>query len=426
MTGFVSVLMPVRNEGSFIARSVGSVLAQDYPPDRMEVLIADGMSTDGTRAIVAQLAAGDSRVRLVDKPEGIVATGLNRAMRIARGDLIVRVDGHCEIARDYVSRCVAHLEDGSVQGVGGPLETIGQTPLAAAIAAAMSSRFGVGGSAFRTVRDRSMLTDTVAFPGYTRAVMTSAGPFDEELSAIRTTNTIRLRKMGARILLAHDVHAAITAELVRLAVANTCSTGTGGGVLQKHPRQMQPRQFVRHCLSRHSPRRRGAAIWPPACRLRRVLAVRSRERSGRDCGPPRPASRCLVAAADRICNPARVVWHRHADRAGEIRAAVVAAAGRHGVRLRGEPQSRRRTDVRVTYYGQACTLIEAAGRKILTDPWLTEGAYLGTWFHTHVLADAGVTPATIATDVDYIFISHEHEDHLDPETLRHFSPDIRC
>ncbi len=80
--------------------------------------------------------------------------------------------------------------------------------------------------------------------------------------------------------------------------------------------------------------------------------------------------------------------------------------------------------MRVTYYGQACTLTEAAGRRILTDPWLTEGAYSGTWYHTHVLAEAGVTPETIPKDVDYIFLSHEHEDHLDPETLRHFRRDI--
>lgn len=75
--------------------------------------------------------------------------------------------------------------------------------------------------------------------------------------------------------------------------------------------------------------------------------------------------------------------------------------------------------MRVTYYGQACTVVEAAGRSILTDPWLTEGAYQGTWYHTHVLADAGVTPQTVAAGVDYLFISHEHEDHLDPATLRH-------
>lgn len=80
--------------------------------------------------------------------------------------------------------------------------------------------------------------------------------------------------------------------------------------------------------------------------------------------------------------------------------------------------------MRVTYFGQACTLIEAGGKKILTDPWLTEGAYFGTWFHTHLLADAGVSPDLFPRDVDCLFLSHEHEDHVDPETLRRFSPDI--
>jgi UDP-MurNAc hydroxylase len=79
--------------------------------------------------------------------------------------------------------------------------------------------------------------------------------------------------------------------------------------------------------------------------------------------------------------------------------------------------------MRVTYYGQACTLIEAGGRTILTDPWLTEGAYLGTWFHTHLLAEAGVSPETLPK-IDFLFLSHEHEDHLDVATLRHFPKDI--
>jgi UDP-MurNAc hydroxylase len=80
--------------------------------------------------------------------------------------------------------------------------------------------------------------------------------------------------------------------------------------------------------------------------------------------------------------------------------------------------------MRVTYYGQACTLIEAGGIKILTDPWLTEGAYQGTWFHTHILADAGVTPESIPKDIDYLFLSHEHQDHLDVATLKRFPRDI--
>ncbi|MGH9867890.1 MAG: MBL fold metallo-hydrolase [Candidatus Polarisedimenticolia bacterium] len=81
--------------------------------------------------------------------------------------------------------------------------------------------------------------------------------------------------------------------------------------------------------------------------------------------------------------------------------------------------------MRVTYYGQACTLIEAAGRRILTDPWLTEGAYFGSWFHTHLLEDAGITPGTFPKDgLDYLFLSHEHQDHLDPATLRHLRKDL--
>lgn len=80
--------------------------------------------------------------------------------------------------------------------------------------------------------------------------------------------------------------------------------------------------------------------------------------------------------------------------------------------------------MRITYYGQACTLTEAGGLKILTDPWLTEGAYCGTWFHTHLLEDAGVTPESFPKDVHYLFLSHEHQDHLDPAALKHFPKNI--
>jgi UDP-MurNAc hydroxylase len=80
--------------------------------------------------------------------------------------------------------------------------------------------------------------------------------------------------------------------------------------------------------------------------------------------------------------------------------------------------------MRVTYYGQACVLAEAGGLKILTDPWLTEGAYLGSWFHTHLLSDAGVTLESFPKDIDYIFLSHEHLDHCDAAALARFSPDV--
>ena len=244
---FVSVVMPVRNEAGFITRSLGAVLAQDYPPGRMEVIVADGMSEDGTRDLVRAAAERDRRIRLVDNRGRIAPTALNAALSAARGHIVVRVDGHCEIAPDYVSRCVVHLSGGGADGVGGPLETIGETPVAQVIALAMSSGFGVGGAPFRTRKGWSGLVDTVAFPAYTRAAVALAGPFDEELVRNQDDEyNYRLRSRGARILLAADVR------------ARYYSRGTLGSlflqyfqyglwkvrVLQKHPRQMSSRQFV--------------------------------------------------------------------------------------------------------------------------------------------------------------------------------------
>ena len=206
----VSVIMPVRNEAAYIERSLGAVLAQEYPADRLEILVVDGMSGDGTREAVLAHAAADPRICLLDNPAGIVPPGLNIGIGRARGEIIVRVDGHCEIAPDYVRRCVEHLlagHDGApVEAVGGPIETIGETAEAEAIALAMSSWFGVGGSAFRTIKDRPLLVETVAFPAYRRATLQRLGPFDEELVRNQDDEyNYRLLKSGGRILLSPDI-----------------------------------------------------------------------------------------------------------------------------------------------------------------------------------------------------------------------------
>ena len=247
---FVSVVMPVRNEEAYIERSLGSVLAQDYPPELLEVVVADGQSTDRTRELVrdlAQAAQAASRVRIVDNPRGIAPTALNLAIGEARGEVIVRVDGHCEIAPDYVRRCVGHLEDQDLAGVGGPIETVGETYLAQAVAVAMSSHFGVGGSAFRTGRREATFVDTVAFPAYPRAVLEQAGPYDEDLVRNQDDEfNYRLRKAGGRLLLAPDVRSLYYS---RATVKSLWRQYFQYGfwkvrVLQKHPRQMSPRQFV--------------------------------------------------------------------------------------------------------------------------------------------------------------------------------------
>ncbi len=245
---FVSVIMPVRNEAAFIERSLTAVLRQTYPKDRLEIVIADGMSTDATREIIEDLARGtEIPIFVVDNPKQIAPTGLNRALEKACGEIIVRVDGHCEIEPEYVENCASLLESGKADGVGGPIETIGESIRARAIAIAMSSSFGVGGSAFRTIDDREMYTDTVAFPGYTRAIIDKAGPFNEELVRNQDDEyNFRIRKLGGRILLSPDIRSRYYSRSTfkRLWRQYYQYGYWKVRVMQLHPRQMSVRQFV--------------------------------------------------------------------------------------------------------------------------------------------------------------------------------------
>lgn len=202
---FVSVIMPIRNEATFIERSLGAILAQDYPHDRMEVLIADGMSTDGTREVIARLMEShDIAVTVLDNPGWIVPTGMNVAIRQARGDVIVRVDGHAVIQADYVRLCVEFLTKSGVDCVGGIVESVGSAYVGKAIAAAMSSPFGVGDSVFRTASGDTgpVLTDTLPFGAYRREVFERIGLFNEQMVRHQDYEfNYRLRKAGGRIML---------------------------------------------------------------------------------------------------------------------------------------------------------------------------------------------------------------------------------
>ena len=106
----VTVIMPVRNEEQFLPRCLDSLLANDYPHERLEMLIADGMSTDRSREILAAYSQRFPFVRVLDNPARTAPTGLNVAIRQAQGDLIVRVDAHTVFAPDYIRQCVHLLQ----------------------------------------------------------------------------------------------------------------------------------------------------------------------------------------------------------------------------------------------------------------------------------------------------------------------------
>ncbi len=243
---FATVVMPVRNEAKSIRLSLGAVLAQDYPWDRYEVVLADGMSEDNTRELIQQIAA-DRNVRVVDNPGRIAPTGMNVAINAARGEYIIRVDGHCEIAPDYVRTCVELLRTRDCQGVGGPWEIVGQTWVAHAIASAVSSPFGVGGNSYRTVKDREMWAGTIPFPAYRRDLFEQVGLFDEDM--IRSQDAefnARVREAGGRLLLSPAVKSVYYCRSsMRLLAKQYYQYGYWKvRVLQKHPRQMAFRQLI--------------------------------------------------------------------------------------------------------------------------------------------------------------------------------------
>ncbi len=178
---FVSVVMPIRNEAGYIREGIAALLEQDYPADRFEIIVADGMSDDGTRAILEELTKSCSKLVVIDNPDRIVSTGLNAAIERAQGEIILRLDGHAEIAKDFILQNVLLLDEHPEAWiVGGPIVHVGRNSFAKAVAVAMSSRFGVGNASHRFA-DFEGYAEGCAFPAIRKWVFDRVGNFDERL-----------------------------------------------------------------------------------------------------------------------------------------------------------------------------------------------------------------------------------------------------
>jgi succinoglycan biosynthesis protein ExoA len=140
-----SVLVPVLNEERHIRASVSAMLGQSFP-GRLEVLLVDGGSTDGTRAILEELARQDPRVRVLDNPRGRTPSGLNIALRHARGRWVARMDAHTAYPPDYLALGVERLQRGDTRWVSGPQVPVGRTRVSRAVALALRTALGRGGS----------------------------------------------------------------------------------------------------------------------------------------------------------------------------------------------------------------------------------------------------------------------------------------
>ena len=173
----ISVVMPILDEERHLEEAVAAVLGQDYP-GRIEVILALGPSRDRTDEIAARLSAGDSRVRTVPNPTGRTPAALNAAIAASTADIVVRVDGHGVLDRDYVRTAVGLLEETGAANVGGLMDAEGVTGFERAVAAAMTSPLGVGSSRFHTGGEAGP-SDTVYLGVFRREWLTRLGGFDD-------------------------------------------------------------------------------------------------------------------------------------------------------------------------------------------------------------------------------------------------------
>ena len=201
----VSIIVPCYNEQGTILKLLEAIYAQTFPRADLEVVIAEGMSTDGTRTQIAAFSDShpDLHIAVADNLIRSIPAALNCALKEAQGEIIVRLDAHSMPYPDYVERCVADLETGLGENVGGIWEIRpgAQTWVAHSIAAAASHPLGVGDALYRHTSTAAQV-DTVPFGAFKRELLALIGFFDESLLTNEDYEfNTRIRKSGGKIWL---------------------------------------------------------------------------------------------------------------------------------------------------------------------------------------------------------------------------------
>lgn len=271
----VSIVIPCLNEEAYITALLDSLAAQDYGADGIEVIVADGGSTDRTRELVAAYPSPFRRLLLVDNPRRITVAGLNEGMAAATGDCWIIIGAHSRVRGDFVRASVEALQRTGAACVGGPIETIGEGEWGKAIAAAMSSPFGVGNARFR-YSDVEGEVDTVPFGCYHRRAWEVVGQFDESVDgADEDSYNARLIEAGGRIVMVPTIRSSYFPRRTLKALAKQYREyGAAKGTLFARGRPLRPRHFAPAAMVTGGPLLLlTARIFRPAGVLFSVLAV---------------------------------------------------------------------------------------------------------------------------------------------------------
>ena len=205
---FVSVIIPFRNEEKFIGKCLDSVLASDYPVEKTEILLVDGMSTDHSRAIIGQFTKRFNHIFILDNPKRIFPAAVNTGVKKSRGKLILILGAHAIYHPSYIRKCVAGSLEHDAENVGGVLVTTGLHGgiIGRSVNLVLSSSFGVGNATFRTGAKTVTETDTVFGGCYKKEVFEKIGFLDERLvSSSDIEFNKRLKRSGGKILLLPEI-----------------------------------------------------------------------------------------------------------------------------------------------------------------------------------------------------------------------------
>jgi glycosyltransferase involved in cell wall biosynthesis len=191
----ISVILPVLNEAKYLEEAVNAILDQDFE-GLLEIILAVGPSHDETEIIAQKLMQKDSRIVVVANPSGRTAAGLNLAVAATRYSIIVRVDGHARIPKNYLTLAYETLRETGAVNVGGIMAAEGQSVFEKSVARAMRSPLGVGASRFHT-GGGSGSVDTVYLGAFRKQALLNVGGFDERFTRAQDWElNFRLRSAG--------------------------------------------------------------------------------------------------------------------------------------------------------------------------------------------------------------------------------------
>lgn len=241
----VSVLVPALNEAACISDVLARVVQQTY--DNLEVIVADGGSTDNTRDLVRQAAQADGRIRLIDNPGRIQSAGLNRALAASSGDVIARLDGHSFVDTDYIDRCVRLLAGTGADVVGGKmLAQPSRSATAQAVAVAMQRWWAAGPAAFHG-HGGTGAVDTVYLGCFRRDRLVAVGGWSEEVGVNEDYElNYRIRESGGVVYLDASLEVGYRPRSTFKAVAKQYFRygRSKAMMLRKHPRSIMSRQVA--------------------------------------------------------------------------------------------------------------------------------------------------------------------------------------